>query len=181
MPKAPSYRSIVREIRQSLKLTQAQLAERLGLYVTTIRQIENNELTVSDRFAADLSFLSGVPAVDIRSNRPGALRTRYKAGVTPRLLSDKDRRARELTPAHRQTLLDNYLYHVELLLDATLLASPHQLWTLSSAIETALSDIERRFNLSETVKELRQKPFDPEIVKFLEKFRPPAEASKPHI
>jgi transcriptional regulator with XRE-family HTH domain len=178
MPKQPSFYSIVRTIRQSLKLTQDRLADRLGVYVSIVRRIENGTLGVSDRIAQSLAELSGVPALDIRSNRAGRLRSRYKAGVTPRLLTDQDKRARELSAAQRKTLLDNYSYHAELLLNAVLLAAPHQLWALDTAIEAALSEIERRFGLSATVKDLREKRLDPQIVQFLQRFRPPAEVTK---
>src|SRR5262249_8560265 len=90
-------------------------------------------------------------------------------------LNRRDRKARELSESQRQTLVKNHAYHVGLLIDAIRQKSPHMLWILDGAIQERLSELETRFGLEETVKNLRENQIKPEILKDLAQYRPPAE------
>lgn len=175
MSKPPSHRSIVREIRLALGLTQEALADRLAVYLLTIRRIENGTLPISQHLAQQLANLSGVNRSDIVANRPGPLETRSKRGVTPRRLLDLDRKARALDARARASMLDDYLYRLELLFDAVMVQEPHQIWVLDEAIEQTFSTLEARFKLQETVKKLRSKNLDPKTMAFLARLKLPQE------
>jgi transcriptional regulator with XRE-family HTH domain len=47
----------LRRLRELLKLTQAQLADRLGMHANTVARMERGELPVSARTAATLRLL----------------------------------------------------------------------------------------------------------------------------
>jgi transcriptional regulator with XRE-family HTH domain len=173
MPKAPTCYSIVREIRIALGLTQEELAARLGVYISTIRKVENGTLDISEQLARSLSSISDVATHDILTNRAGELRTRFKRGVTPRLLLDRDRRAQELSAKDRKTLFDNYLYQLELLIDAIMVDRSYLLWTLDDAITLALHSLEDRFDLKEAIKKLRAVPLDPKVSAYLARMKLP--------
>lgn len=49
--------SDLRQLRELLKLTQAELAERLGMHANTVARMERGELPVSTRTAAALRLL----------------------------------------------------------------------------------------------------------------------------
>jgi DNA-binding XRE family transcriptional regulator len=167
MPKKPSHRSIVRDIRKELGFTQAQLAARLGTSWVTINRIENDSLKISRKLALRLSTLTGVLMQDILTNAAGPLRPWYgdfSGGNLDRL----DQMARSLGPRQLKTLIGNATYRAELILMAALENAPRQLWSLDAAIEAAFDELEEEFGLRESVKKLRQSTSRPGIVAWIE-------------
>lgn len=178
MPKKPSHQSILREIRHALSWTQLDLSRRLGISLQAVNRYENDTLKVSRNVGLRLAWMTGVPLQDILSNRPGPPQTR-RGPLSPEILQHLDEQARNLTDETLDTLLENYWYHAELLLKAARGHAPRKLWTIDAAIEAAFDELEREFELTDAVKEIRGQAHDPELVKWMEKTFPvPPEVRK---
>ena len=60
----------IRELRKAYKLSQAALAEKLGLTANAISQIENGRMKVSDRIADRIWDVFGVEIFDEEEAKP---------------------------------------------------------------------------------------------------------------
>ena len=60
----------IKELRKAHKLSQAALAEKLGLTANTISQIENGRMKVSDRIADRIWDVFGVDIFDEEEAKP---------------------------------------------------------------------------------------------------------------
>ena len=60
----------IRELRKAYKLSQAALAEKLGVTPNTISQIENGRMKVSDRIADRIWDVFGVEIFDEEEAKP---------------------------------------------------------------------------------------------------------------
>ena len=61
---------IIRELRKANKLSQAALAEKLGLSPATISQLENGRLKISDRIADRIWDVFGVEITGEEEKKP---------------------------------------------------------------------------------------------------------------
>jgi transcriptional regulator with XRE-family HTH domain len=171
MPKKPSHQSILREIRHALNWTQLDLSSRLGLTLSAINRYENGTLRVGRTVALRLSWATGVPYQDILANRPGPPWT--KSGpLSPEILQHLDEQARNRSDKDLEKQAENYQYRGELLLKAAREYAPRKLWTVDAAIEAAFDELEKEFELTDAVKEIRGQEHDPNLVKWAEKNLP---------
>jgi DNA-binding XRE family transcriptional regulator len=181
MPRKPTHRSIVRDIRVVLGLTQTALAKRLGTTTITINRIENGSLKISRRLALRLSWSTGVKYQDIVTNAPGRPQT-WHGELRGDRLDELDQKARNLSAEQLGTIIDDVKYRAELILKAVLADAPRKLWSLDAAIQTAFDGLEEEFGLRRSVKRARESQVDPSIVESLQKKFPlPGKAHKGKI
>jgi DNA-binding XRE family transcriptional regulator len=160
MPRKPTHRSIVRDIREECGWTQTALARRLGTTPITVNRIENGSLKISRRLALRLSWSTGVKYLDIMANAPGRPQTRH--GVFSRdQLDEFDQKARNLTAKEFDSLIDNATYRATLILKAALADAPRKFWSLDAAIEASFDDLEKEFGLTASVKRIRHPRIEP--------------------
>jgi transcriptional regulator with XRE-family HTH domain len=178
MPKKPSHRSIVRDIREILGLTQTALAKRLGTTMITINRIENGSLKISRRLALRLSWSTGVNYQDLLTNAPGRPQT-WHGELSSDRLEQLDQKARNLSAEQLATMIDDVAYHAELMFKAVLANAPRKLWSLDAAIGAAFDQLEQEFGLTRSVKRVRESQVDPSLVESLQKkFSPPPKTHK---
>ena len=60
----------IRELRKTYKLSQAALAEKLGLTANTISQLENGRMKISDRIADRIWDVFGVEITGVEESKP---------------------------------------------------------------------------------------------------------------
>ena len=155
MPRKPSNRSIIREIRQVLGWTQLQLANRLGVTLSTLNRVENGSLKISRRLALRLCWATGVPYADIVSNKEGPPQT-LRGPLSPETLVRMDQEVRELKPQDLKMLATNVAWLAESLFRAAFEDAPAKLWSLDAAIQAELAELETEFGLAGSVKRIRQ-------------------------
>src|SRR5262249_7964874 len=147
----PTHRSIVREIRLALGLSQDELAARMGTSAGTINKIENGAMTISRRLALRLSWLSGVPWKPIAVNHPG--RPMTALGPLDRSHARrKTEQLRNLPETELEERIRYACYNLEVLLLACQSKAPQKFEALEAATMVGQQDWVEEFSLSAAVK-----------------------------
>src|SRR6516164_6973499 len=156
MPRSPSHRSIVREIRKCLRWTQFELARRIGTTMTTINRIENGSLKISRKLAWRLCWASGVSYKDIVENKSGVPRNRY-GNLNPETHKLFEKGASEWTDEQLASLVDNAKYLAETLHRAARETEKNEkkIWSLDAAIQLAFEEVAEEFGLTRAVTRIR--------------------------
>jgi DNA-binding XRE family transcriptional regulator len=154
MPRKPSHPSVVRDLRcQALKLTQAQLAERLGVQTVTIKGIENGAFRISPRLALALATLLNLDYKDIMANNRAILKDALKAQP----LSKWDEKVRTLSDSKIASLQFEIGEGAGDLLHTAHDHAPTKLVSLISALYAALHDLAKEFGLKDALKKVQKR------------------------
>jgi DNA-binding XRE family transcriptional regulator len=131
-----------------LKLTQAQLAERLGVQTVTIKSIENGAFKISARLALALASLLNLDYQDIMANKRSILKDALQAMP----LDKWDQLSRTVSDVKLEFYRSRISDGVGDLLRAARDYAPIKLVSLISAFYSALDDIAEEFGLEKALK-----------------------------
>jgi transcriptional regulator with XRE-family HTH domain len=147
MPRKPSHRSIVRDIREKMGLTQSNFADRLGTTFITISRIENGSLKISRKLALRISWSTGVVYRDIIKNVSGPLQTWDGSELTRSRSWELEQKACKLSDKDLELTLASITKRVDLLLRKAIGSAPKKFYSLNAAIVDALASLEKEFGL----------------------------------
>jgi len=154
MSRSPTHRSILREIRNILGWTQTTLAERIGTTPITVNRIENHSLKISKRLAWRICWTTGVYQQDILNNKPGQPQT-PSGPLTKDSLGRMEEISQNMTEEQQRYLVEFATEHVAFLVKACFNDSPRKLWSLQSAVKSAVEEIAEDFGLTKAFKKAR--------------------------
>ena len=73
MPRPVTHAHVLRDLRNTIKLTQSQLAQRLGIARITVNKIENGKIKLPPALAARIHILTGISLEELGKGSEGRL------------------------------------------------------------------------------------------------------------
>ena len=73
MPRPPTHRHVLRDLRETIKMTQAALAEAVGVSTVAVNRIENGSLRLSAPVALRISLATGLSMRELMRGKNGRL------------------------------------------------------------------------------------------------------------
>jgi len=151
MPRPVTHRHVLRDLRNTIKRTQAQFAKLLGVSRVYVNKIENGQMQISPSLALRVHALTGISVDELAMGSEGKLVDLTGRQYRPETFAWWQKKLRQ--PSEKDTIMHvrNLRWWTHLLLRA---AVSHQggvaYYPVLTALNQSLSIIRQDFGLEET-------------------------------
>jgi len=154
MPRQPSKKSPIRQLRAIIGKTQSEFAKSIGVSPSALKRIENKDLKLSRKIAQRIEAEAGADKTKLLS---GQLRDVLGKTYTAQFYAKWKKHRTYQDPAIASEHAKRLGWWIEILLRASAVGSKRRLWQVRDALYDALSTCYSDFDLQRPVKDILAK------------------------
>ena len=164
MPRKPTHRHVLRDLRTVLGMTQSKFADMLGVSLITVNRIENGSLNISRKIAVHVHVATGVRAAELMKGKTGKLLYEGGGEYTSASFDHWKRKALNAGVGQARDSAKNHAWWMEVLYRAAARGRANKLAPVVQTIGLAIDEAARTFKLQAEVEAIL-KEFKP-VVKW---------------